>query len=96
MLNERRFEVRVSEMGLSLDDAATIAEAIADQYGKGDEAGDIGDIISLFPKEFQYRAHSGGFQVKASLVRLNNRQHSSLPHHCTGSNLPFSKDTILH
>ena len=48
VLNNQQFEIRVSELGLSLDDAAAIAEAVAEQYGRGEEAGGIGDIIALF------------------------------------------------
>jgi len=48
VLNGQPFEIRVSELGLSLEDAAMIGEAVAKQYGYGAEAGAGGDIIALF------------------------------------------------
>ena len=48
VLNGQQFEIRVSQLGLSLDQVASIAEVVADQYGRADEAGAAGDIIALF------------------------------------------------
>ena len=48
VLNERPFDIKVSEFGLNTEDAIAIGEAIASHAGRGEEAGAIGDIIELF------------------------------------------------